>query len=511
MNETDSSAEPPPCKDAARQKLQGSLTNMLVLLTPCEEAFLKALLIDRAPHYDGDHATQMNLAAERLNDDMLFRTPFATPELLRSAQPPKCRRGQSNLIGLWRAFEEGVRPKLLVRQHHESHLSDKKQRFGATEADDTAAASSPIADTESVKSDEEVRADASQYQEDLQYESWDEDEEPPEHYDAWKVLKDEYAKDFGFDYSQTLLTTEDVESDDHGNNFRILGTSADDSSAYPHVLSPPLMDALMNFFPDSVSNQNYWLKYSLVRDGASFETFKQYVRGATHTILAIETTSGEVFGSFTSSPWRTQPGYYGTGESFLWKMRRSRISKVYSLFDQAQMETEIDVHPFSGLNELVQLCTSDKIAVGGGGLDPTGNGEHETNVDVASHTGFGLCINDDFLNGTSAPCATFRNPCLIGHSSNIETFQVVNIECWGLTPCFDEDSAQKLEMTKFFVHESSTKSLTNISSMAGVQHGLSSRDLSQPDFYRRVGSNDRSEEGRDRWQYAALMGTQGLR
>jgi hypothetical protein len=501
MDKADSPA--PPCKDTARQKLQGSLTNMRVSLTPCEEAFLKALLIDPAPHDDEDHATQMNLAAERLNDDMLFRTPFATE---RSAQPPKCRRGQSNFIGLWRAFEEGVRPKLMVRHHHESEESEKRRRSVATEADDAAAG-----DTESVKSDEEVRADASQYHEDLQYESWDEDEEPPEHYDAWKVLKDEYAKDFGFDYNKTFFTAEDMESDDLGNNFRILGTSADDTSSHPHVLSPPLMDALMNFFPNSVSNQNYWLKFSLVRDGASFETFKQYVRGAKHTILAIETTSGEVFGSFTSSPWRTQPGYYGTGESFLWKMRRSRRSKVYSLFDQAQMETEIDVHPYSGLNELVQLCTYDKIAVGGGGLDTTGNGEHEIHVDVASHTGFGLCINDDFLNGTSAPCATFRNPCLVGHSSKIEAFQVVNIECWGLTPCFDEDSAQKLEMTKFFVQESSTKSMTNISSTAGAQHRFSSRDLSQPEFYRRVGSNDQSQEGRDRWQYAALMGTQGLR
>ena len=109
--------------------------------------------------------------------------------------------------------------------------------------------------------------------------------ETDQHYDSWHVL------------------TEDGEDHDFCFAFQILGTSADDSASMPHVLSPPLMESLLHFLPYSVSEQNYFMKYSLIRDGASFISLLQHIRGSTHTLLALETTDGEVFGSFTSSPW----------------------------------------------------------------------------------------------------------------------------------------------------------------------------------------------------------------
>jgi hypothetical protein len=106
-----------------------------------------------------------------------------------------------------------------------------------------------------------------------------------EQFDVWKVLNDDFdGHDFGF-------------------AFTILGTSADDIASTPHVLSPPLMESIYHFLPYSVSEQNYFMKYSLLRDGASFITLLQNVRGSQHTILALETTEGEVFGSFTSAQW----------------------------------------------------------------------------------------------------------------------------------------------------------------------------------------------------------------
>eukprot|EP00978_Attheya_sp_CCMP212_P022911 scaffold69290_cov45-Attheya_sp.AAC.2 len=180
----------------------------------------------------------------------------------------------------------------------------------------------------------------------------DMDEENEEHFDAWNVMKDEEAIGYGAGDSLPFL---------------ILGTSADDVSAYPHVLSPPLMESLQFFFPYVISEENYWMQYSLVRDGASMHTLLQNVRGAKHTILAIETTDGEVFGSFTSSPWRKNWKYYGNGEAFLWRMRQTRKTPCHSIIDQAQLESELDVYPWTGENNFVQLCTQDKIAVGGGG------------------------------------------------------------------------------------------------------------------------------------------------
>lgn len=108
--------------------------------------------------------------------------------------------------------------------------------------------------------------------------------ESGDHYDSWHVLMEDDENDFNF-------------------AFKILGTSADDVASTPHVLSPPLMESLHHFLPYAVSEQNFFMKYSLLRDGASFISLLQNVRGSTHTLVALETTDGEVFGSFTSAPW----------------------------------------------------------------------------------------------------------------------------------------------------------------------------------------------------------------
>ena len=76
-----------------------------------------------------------------------------------------------------------------------------------------------------------------------------------------QVLRDEYAIDFGFDYSTEHVTIENVIADDVGNTFKILGTSANDVNSHPHVLSPPLMDALTNFLPPEIQGQNFWMRY----------------------------------------------------------------------------------------------------------------------------------------------------------------------------------------------------------------------------------------------------------
>ena len=142
--------------------------------------------------------------------------------------------------------------------------------------------------------------------------SFSSDEDELTIHDAWNVLKDEYCLACGYG-GDTLP-------------FQILGTSADDTNAHPHVLSPPLMESLQAFLPNTVSQQNFWLKYSLLRDGASYYKLLQNIRGACNTIIAVgkvtfiyldifrlntkimlsvlETTRGRVFGSYTTKPWR---------------------------------------------------------------------------------------------------------------------------------------------------------------------------------------------------------------
>ena len=267
---------------------------------------------------------------------------------------------------------------------------------------------------------------------------------------AWNVFEDEYAEGYGA----------------HGTlPFQILGTSADDTSCHPHVLSPPLMESLQNFFPPCISEDNFWLKYSLVRDGASLPSLLRHVRGAKYTLIGIETVDGEVFGSFTSMPWRKNWNYYGTGEAFLWRMRRTRSDKdaQHSILDQAKLESELDVFYWTGKNDLVQYCTHEMIAVGGGALSYDDIRSEDEDRDLppqdmsdlvysgADKGGFGLAIDSELLRGTSSYCATFQSPPLSRAHANGSPFEIVNLEVWTVTPCFNVADAENLEMKKLFL------------------------------------------------------------
>ena len=275
------------------------------------------------------------------------------------------------------------------------------------------------------------------------------------------------------------------------------------------------MDSLLNFVPETLAHENFWLKFSLVRDGASLDILKRYCRAATHTVLAIETTNGEIFGAFTSSPWRTNNQYFGTGEAFLWRMRHGRNTPVHSLFEQAQLESEIDIFPYNGANDYVQLCTHDKLALGGGSTalkndnsikegEPFELDEDMSPVVFLEDTiyGFGLALDENLLHGTTSPCATFGNSNLVDASGSGEIFDVVNLEVWGFTSAETIESAERSEMSVFFVRES----LSNLSSShTSASSIFSGEDLSRDRFYRRVGQDDENESDREAWQYANMM------
>jgi hypothetical protein len=271
--------------------------------------------------------------------------------------------------------------------------------------------------------------------------SWKmEDDSELDYYDPWKVIEDEY--DNGYGGGGTFP-------------FFILGTSADDIESQPHVLSPPLMESLQEFLPFSKMSENFWMKYSLVRDGASLHTFLQKARGAKYSILAVETVGGEVFGAFTSEPWRKNWNYFGGGESFLWRMRHTRKEKTHSIIDQARMESEIDVYPYTGANNSIQLCTHDRLGIGGG----NGDEAYEDTVfqdgkPIKAHQwGFGLTIDSDMLHGTTSPCVTFSSPSLSIEHADGSVFEIINLELWTLTPCIRLEEAEKLELGALFLEK----------------------------------------------------------
>jgi hypothetical protein len=513
--------------EEARNSLKGSILKRRASLSEAEECFLHALLVEEPQFSNGNDdphlAKKLEKASQVLNDDMLFSVPPAdeNQEDVSKMNANKTTRRPS-ILGLWQAHEDGVAPLSLVKRGSLSlqpPSGDLKEE--AEELDQEEEKKDPSEDAEEDDdgsdnaSDEEVRHEKHALEDGSSGSSWGE-EDHRENYSSWEVLKNEYAEDFGFDYSDTGSSADDIldDKDSVQNTFRILGTSADDTSAQPHVLSPPLMDALMSFLPDNLRGENFWLKFSLVRDGASLETLKRYVRASKYTILAIETPTGEVFGSFTSSPWRHNLGFYGAAPAFVWKMRHSRRTKCYSLFDQAQLESEIDVYMYSGTNELVQACRRDELAVGGD--DGLPNLDEEIFDELPDlfvrdvNSGFALKLDDDLLTGTSNPSPTFRNPSLCSSGKTGDTFEVSNLEIWTFTPAFDVKSAERLEMTKFFIAESiregSCGYASDVSQQSSRSSQFSSQDLVQEEFYRRVGHDRNSEERRDRWQYLNMMG-----
>ena len=150
--------------------------------------------------------------------------------------------------------------------------------------------------------------------------------------------------------------------------------------------------------------------------------------------------------------------YFGNVESFLWRMKQSRLTPCSSILDQAVLESELEVFPATDANDYYQLCLSNMIAVGGGEIDGC---EIESSYHSESMRSigddFGLCIDGDLLSGSSSPCATFNNNCLSNRkvSDGSDIFQIANLEVWTLTPCSNVDEAEKLEMGLMFLQKHS--------------------------------------------------------
>jgi TLD len=352
------------------------------------------------------------------------------------------------------------------------------------------------------------------------------------------------------DTSQTNLHSDNhpniggLSGSHNGNNhapFRILGTSADDVSCHPHVLSPPLMESLLAFVPEynngsggtnhislpqppiartnesrtqingndepltsppkignipldcnqfqcqrdttnvddgaetsaverdlsrivnsipttnptTLSSYNFWLKYSLVRDGPGLWTFLRQVRASAICILAIETTEGHVLGAFTSQPWRLSKGWYGNKDTFLWKMRRSRLETAgKSIVQQVCQESEIQVYPYRTGHVAVQYCSKKCLMLGQGEIIPAPkkhNPEKPRPTHIGKHYGYALYLDKDLTTGTTSSSETFGNPCLLDPTQRGAKFTVANIEVWTLTPHVTVADAEQSELSNLFL------------------------------------------------------------
>ena len=176
------------------------------------------------------------------------------------------------------------------------------------------------------------------------------------------------------------------------------------------LLSITQMNTLREkILPPSLQLRPWKRIYSLSRDGDSFISFQKLVgewnskSGQHCTLLVVKTTLSELFGGYADVPFvqTVKHPSGGAAGSCLFKIKDSEII-VYGKNNGGDKRVVLD-------------ATRRMIAFGGGASD-TGD------------DGFGLCLNDGFLRGTTARCEAFGNEALV---VDRDVFDVKDVEVWG--------------------------------------------------------------------------------
>jgi len=128
----------------------------------------------------------------------------------------------------------------------------------------------------------------------------------------------------------------------------------------------------------------------------------------TGTLVAVKDAEDRIFGVWLGDQLRMLPGaYYGSGESFLWT--------TLSVRD----EEHVQIFKWTGRNDYVALCDTGYISFGGG------EGK------------YGLYLDTNLTDGSSAPCPTFNNSVLCTSverdANKTVDFECVGIEVWGIS------------------------------------------------------------------------------
>ncbi|KAK0205356.1 TLD-domain-containing protein [Desarmillaria ectypa] len=170
------------------------------------------------------------------------------------------------------------------------------------------------------------------------------------------------------------------------------------------ILDVHLANIIWNHLPALSRLPRSWsLLYSLDQHGISLNTL--YARceqlKPCGTLVVFKDEGETIFGAFVSDGIQQSRGrgHYGSGESFLWRYSGNKLS----------------VFKWTGRNGYVALCEPGYMSFGGGdGV-------------------YGVYIDADLLEGSSAPCPTFANEplCSPGHSTRgTVSFECVGVEVW---------------------------------------------------------------------------------
>ncbi|XP_051952461.1 nuclear receptor coactivator 7-like isoform X2 [Xyrauchen texanus] len=152
------------------------------------------------------------------------------------------------------------------------------------------------------------------------------------------------------------------------------------------------VEKLATRLPARVQGYPWRLAYSTVVHGTSLKTlYRNLMELVCPVLLVIKDMDNQVFGTFSTDPFRVSEYCYGTGETFLYTFC-----------------PEIKVYRWTGENSYFVKGNMDSLQIGGG----------------RGH--LGLWLDADLYHGTTSKCSTFNNLPL----SSKQDFIVQNLEVW---------------------------------------------------------------------------------
>ncbi|XP_036395395.1 nuclear receptor coactivator 7 [Megalops cyprinoides] len=181
---------------------------------------------------------------------------------------------------------------------------------------------------------------------------------------------------------QSVCSSEDEEPED------LLPVLIDHSE----LLKEAHIQRLANHLPARTQGYPWRLVYSTAVHGISLKTlYSNMAHLDSPVLLVIKDMDNQVFGAFSSHPFRVTNYCYGTGETFLYSF-----------------SPEFKVFRWSGKNSYFVRGHADSLQMGGGG----------------GH--FGLWLDAELCHGCSLTCDTFHNQPL----SAKQDFIVQDLEVW---------------------------------------------------------------------------------
>lgn len=149
---------------------------------------------------------------------------------------------------------------------------------------------------------------------------------------------------------------------------------------------------LEEYLPNYIQGISWKLYYSRYRDGTSYNTLHRLVYNKGSLMIIIKDEFKNIFGGYMTHGFDFKDGFFGTGESFLFKFCNDTVYVYNSSFN----------------NDL--YCFADEDGFG-----------------MGSDNHYGLFIDSSLRKGSTHICKTYLNDPLTCKSH----FGVLNIEIWG--------------------------------------------------------------------------------